>query len=68
MQEFTKNVNTEVLQALRRVERLAKLKARIVEVINAKIDTERRKIALIEEAERRPCRQSFEHTVEEAIM
>lgn len=48
MHEHHGKVNDEILKALRRVQCLTRLKVQIMDAINARIEIEREKIAMIE--------------------
>lgn len=48
MHEHHEKVNDEILKALRRVQSLTRLKVQIMDAINARIEVEREKIAMIE--------------------
>lgn len=48
MHEHHEKVNDEILKALRRVQSLTLLKVQIMDAINARIEVEREKIAMIE--------------------
>lgn len=52
MHEHHEKVNDEILKALQRIERLARMKVQIMDAINARIDVEREKIAKMEEVRR----------------
>ena len=49
MHEHHEKVNDEILKSLRRVQCLTRLKVQIMDAINARIEIEREKIAMIEE-------------------
>lgn len=52
MMEPQSKVNPIIIESLKKVERLFRIKARIVDAINAKIQVERDKIASLEKVEK----------------
>lgn len=52
MMESLGKVNPIIIESLKKVERLFRIKARIVDAINAKIQVERDKIASLEKVEK----------------
>lgn len=52
MMESQSKVNPIIIESLKKVERLFRIKARIVDAINAKIQVERDKIASLEKVEK----------------
>jgi tRNA (Thr-GGU) A37 N-methylase len=52
MMESQSKVNPIIIELLKKVERLFRIKARIVDAINAKIQVERDKIASLEKVEK----------------